>query len=261
MKTTIPILSSMLLCISFAFPNTIIVDINGGGQFTSIQTAILNSSAGDTIKVWPGTYNEQITVNKNITLMGSGYENTIIISNLSPCLTITSGKILWFLISSLADEGIRLNGGVISNCVIQGCSGNGIATNISGGQVINCIITNNGGYGIRADISNGTRISVINCISWSNGDKGFNGQHYVTAMSSLSCIDLSYSNGSTFYTAGNQGCINLDPSFKDRMISESLKVLLVGILEIRHYTILMDHKVTWAILEDQIVQSIQRFMK
>ncbi len=40
--------------------------------FSSINAAIIASSAGDTIKVCPGLYNENVNVNKTLTLNGSG---------------------------------------------------------------------------------------------------------------------------------------------------------------------------------------------
>ncbi len=50
-------------------PTTIIVDINGTGNYTSIQEGINNSVNGDTILVYPGTYFENINYNgKNITV-------------------------------------------------------------------------------------------------------------------------------------------------------------------------------------------------
>jgi len=39
-------------------------------QFPTIQAAINAASSGNTVKVLPGTYTEQITINKNLTLMG-----------------------------------------------------------------------------------------------------------------------------------------------------------------------------------------------
>ena len=48
---------------------TYIVDISGGGDFTSIQEAIDNASSGDTIYVWEGEYFENIVVNKSISLI------------------------------------------------------------------------------------------------------------------------------------------------------------------------------------------------
>ena len=57
---------------------TIVVDGQGGGNYTSIQQAIDNSTDGDTIQVWAGTYQENIVVNRSISLLGNGTNETII---------------------------------------------------------------------------------------------------------------------------------------------------------------------------------------
>ncbi|MGA1873718.1 MAG: hypothetical protein ACMUHY_08600, partial [Thermoplasmatota archaeon] len=56
---------------------TWVVDQGGSGDFTTIMGAVNAASDGDTILVNPGTYGEQVAINKNgITLMGSGPRNT-----------------------------------------------------------------------------------------------------------------------------------------------------------------------------------------
>jgi parallel beta-helix repeat protein len=57
---------------------TIIVDPAGGGDCTKIQNAIDNASDGDTILVWAGTYNEDLYVNKTVSIIGNGSSNTTI---------------------------------------------------------------------------------------------------------------------------------------------------------------------------------------
>ncbi|MCX6227084.1 MAG: pectinesterase family protein [Bacteroidia bacterium] len=218
-KITILLIALIGLSIN-VYGRTIIVDINGAGQFRSIQTAISNSSANDTIKVWPGTYVEQITLNKNIVLMGSGFENTKIVGTFDPTITMSSGKILWFQISSMSGNGILLSGKgtTVSNCVIRSCSGSGIVSNIdqSVSNVINCNILSNGGYGIWA--YRGGCINVVNCIARWNSAGDYDGYDY-----GWGPLNLSYSNGGGSNTSGNQGCINLDPRFvssEDLHISE-----------------------------------------
>jgi len=58
---------------AYAAPSTLIVR-NG----ESIQEAINNASSGDIIYVLSGTYQENIVINKSITLIGENRENTII---------------------------------------------------------------------------------------------------------------------------------------------------------------------------------------
>jgi len=49
---------------------TLIVDDNGSGDYTSIQTAIDDASGGDEIEVKAGQYGEDVTVDKQLTLEG-----------------------------------------------------------------------------------------------------------------------------------------------------------------------------------------------
>jgi len=50
-----------------------------GGDFTSIADAVAAAKDGDTIKVQPGTYVEAIVIDKDITLMGDGPREDIVI--------------------------------------------------------------------------------------------------------------------------------------------------------------------------------------
>jgi len=95
----------------------------------------------------------------------------------------------------------------VRNCLITACSQVGILAATAGdnGLVQNCTITYNGSYGVEArSDANGT-ITVSNCIARPNGNNGFYGYR--------STCNLSYSNGSTVWTAGNQGVIDIDPQF------------------------------------------------
>ncbi len=49
---------------------TLTVNISGGADYTRIQDAIDNASAGDTILVYSGTYYENVNVNKQLNLSG-----------------------------------------------------------------------------------------------------------------------------------------------------------------------------------------------
>jgi hypothetical protein len=199
-------LSILLTATTFtAYSRTFIVDINGGGNFTSIQAGINAASTNDTVKVYPGTYNEQINLNKNIVLMGSGYENTVITGSFDPTVTMSAGKMQWFMISSQGGGGVYLNGGILRNCVIVGCMKDGILmTTNSTASVINCVIYNCGYYGIYAWA--GGTLNVTNCISFNNGNNGFGSAYGST-------LNLSYSCGSRYGTSGNQGWIDQNPQF------------------------------------------------
>ncbi len=47
-------------------------------NFSTIQSAVNAASAGDTIRISPGTFVEQVTIDKDLTLIGSGVDATII---------------------------------------------------------------------------------------------------------------------------------------------------------------------------------------
>ena len=49
--------------------STIVVDGNGGGDYTTIQSGVDNATDGDTVEVQPGTYSEQVVLEKNISLV------------------------------------------------------------------------------------------------------------------------------------------------------------------------------------------------
>ncbi len=63
---------------NFCQSNTYYVDISGNGDFISIQDAINSASNGDTIVVRQGEYNEQIIIDKSLTITGENKEKTII---------------------------------------------------------------------------------------------------------------------------------------------------------------------------------------
>ena len=191
----------------FASATITIVDNNGAGQFTSIQLAIDNANSGDTIQVWPGTYNGAININKNVVLQGSGYENTILTSTANPTVTMSNGLIKWFMISSTMGSGIQITNGHIHNCVIKGCATYGIyCNNGTTGYVQNCNILNNGGQGVHVP-EGGGYLYVVNCIGRNNGSYDFDGTYGNPQ------INLSFSDGSQYYTYNNQGTFNSDPIF------------------------------------------------
>lgn len=59
---------------------TLTVRINGSGQFTEINAAILAASPGDTIDIGPGVFSENIDLYKGVILQGAGIAQTEIIA-------------------------------------------------------------------------------------------------------------------------------------------------------------------------------------
>lgn len=62
-----------------AADGTIVVDQGGGGTVTTITDAVAMAEDGDEILVRPGTYDESITITKDITLRGEDRDSVIIL--------------------------------------------------------------------------------------------------------------------------------------------------------------------------------------
>ena len=115
------------------FPNIIIVDQSGGGNYTYIQEGINNADNGDTVLVYPGTYYENINYyGKSITVASLFLttQDTIYISQ-----TIINGNQNGSVVEFVSGEGL--------NSIIKGFSiTNGFASytdSIPGGGGIKCI--------------------------------------------------------------------------------------------------------------------------
>ncbi len=125
---------------------TLTVDDDGNAEYETIQEAIDAAENGDTIRVWEGTYYENVVVNKSISLIGDGIETTTIDGGSGDVVQIT---VNWVNLSGFdiignkdwKDAGIRVesNHTIISN--------NRCATNNHYGMYLldssHCTIENN----------------------------------------------------------------------------------------------------------------------
>lgn len=85
----------------------------GAGNWSKIQDAIDNASVGDTVRVYAGTYYEDILINKSLNLIGNGSTNTTIIGNgTRDVIKITTNlvNITGFNITN-GTSGIKIEGG------------------------------------------------------------------------------------------------------------------------------------------------------
>jgi hypothetical protein len=113
-----------------------------GGAFNSsdkpLQDAINYSSGGDTIFVYNGTYNESLTINKSLTLIGEHRDTTFIDGMGADCITVTdvvtqvNVEIKGFTIHN-GSAGIYIESGVVTVTV----SDNNISANAYGGVQVN----------------------------------------------------------------------------------------------------------------------------
>jgi len=124
---------------------------NEPGNYTKIQYAIENATAGDTIFVYVGKYYENIFIDKPLTITGENRNNTIIDGNyLGDTVTINAEGIIFqnFTIINgktnnsldIAKAGIRITG---SNNVIKGNIIRDNQLGIFGLRVTNLTICNN----------------------------------------------------------------------------------------------------------------------
>ena len=163
------------------FGDKIIVDIEGGGDYTSIQDAIDSSTDGDVVEVWPGIYHEHINFyGQKITVTGKDPNDINIIystvidgdmsgnvvvfdsvedgSSVLRGLTLTNGYngVSCYYSSPFIDKCVIQNNdagisGYNSNAAVSGCiimENHGTAIENCHGGIRNCQITQNGGTGI-----------------------------------------------------------------------------------------------------------------
>lgn len=122
-----------------------VLTVGAMGQYATIQEAISAAKDGDTVKILPGTYKENITVNKSITMIGTSKDEVVIqaADESSPVLFIRG----------------------VENIVIDNISfeSNGSVINFSrsSGQVVNCYIAG-GRFGISFS-GDGKTVKVSDC--------------------------------------------------------------------------------------------------
>ena len=197
---------------------TWIVDVNGGGDFTTIPAALNASRTGDTIKVWPGEYRDQVDINKDVTIIGSGYENTKIIADVNPAVILNAGKIMWFTITSNTGTGVKVVGpSVLANCVMRSCQHHGVLISGNNAIVRNCVCAFNNYHGIRGEDVDHRSTVIYNCILYKNSMWGIYARQsgYPNSNRVSGCYNCAYGNGDGGIEGvdGGQGRLNTNPNF------------------------------------------------
>jgi len=106
--------------------DTIIVDQEGSGDYTSIQDAINNSKNGDTVHVYSGNYTELLTIDKSISLIGIGDPLVYHVEEDTTNIMITADnvKIENFTVINKNDGKVILSNNIYvdsSKVIIQNC--------------------------------------------------------------------------------------------------------------------------------------------
>ncbi len=163
----------------YAKVNKRVVNDDTGMIYSSIQLAINNASAGDTILLWSGTYNEKISIKKPLNIMGNGSANTVINGNNTG--TVIRVESNWVNISGVKVTGGPAYTGILlyeaDNCRIENCTveGNGDGICITGSSyntIKNNDIRNNAGVGVKTESSPVTKELVASTYRGGVNDYG-----------------------------------------------------------------------------------------
>jgi parallel beta-helix repeat protein/predicted outer membrane repeat protein len=209
------------------------------GDFATIQEAINAAVEGDIIGVSEGTYTENITISKDITIKSaSGASTTIIDGNsLGSVVTFSGGVTTSAVLDGFTiQNGLAEKGGgiycdssspTITNCTITGNSassdysysgyGAGIYCDSSSSTITNCTISNNSGSNNGGGIycTESSSLTITDCTIAGNsastidiiiGGYGEGGGIYCTESSSLTITDSKIKNNYGFHGSGGIYC-------------------------------------------------------
>ncbi|MFC1983654.1 right-handed parallel beta-helix repeat-containing protein [Chloroflexota bacterium] len=136
----------------------------GATPYSAIQSAINAASSGDNITIQAGTYTEDLSIDKSVTLTGAGATTTKITgSGVAPAITIGDYYVTIQGLDidvagypGISIDDLRTNTVTIEDVVIEGNSSHGIyagTVKLSGIlNVLDCIIADNGGHGIYIEL-------------------------------------------------------------------------------------------------------------
>lgn len=153
------------------------IRVGAGGQYRTISEAVKSAQPGDTILVGPGTYVENIVVDKPITVVSTNGASATVVKAAD-----TSKDVLLLSGSDIAIQGFTITAGKMgvtfghtSNCALIKCVVNG---NVFGvylaGATGNLVANNNlnsNGFGVYLDGSSGNKLSG-NTASYEKGGGG-----------------------------------------------------------------------------------------
>jgi len=165
-------------------------DSNSGtsrdNAFATIQRAMDEAIDGDTIVVWPGLYQEEVTFNRKVVTLQSADDAAVV--------TAPNGYAFSFY-------GAESSMSVLRNFVITGCCDAGIFCSGASPKLTNLTIADNQS-GIAA--YDGADPAITNCILWNNA----NGDLF-QCQARYSCVQQSSTVGR------DTGNISTDPLFAD----------------------------------------------
>jgi|GEM_PF-6766448 len=133
--TTLILAVLALAFVGTASAKTWYVDDDGGQDFTRIQAAVVAASDGDTIYVYEGYYNEIVTLDKELTVIGANKTTTIIDgNNIKDVVKITADNCF------LSGFTVKNSGGSYAGVKIYEGKNANVSGNIIAGHVCGIII-------------------------------------------------------------------------------------------------------------------------
>jgi parallel beta-helix repeat protein len=158
--------------------NTAVIVVGPGQAFTTIQSAIDSAGTydGDTIRVWAGTYPENVAVSKQLTIMGNGSANTIIdASGTGNAVTITaSGAAIMNFTMTGGDIGIMVQSvpstTILNNTVSSNNQCGMLIFDSDNNNIANNTASNNNGFGGIYIYSSDSNNLAGNTITTNNAD-------------------------------------------------------------------------------------------
>jgi predicted outer membrane repeat protein len=164
------------------------LDVCGTCTYTTINGALSAAASGDTIKVAAGTYNEQVVLGKNVSIVGAGSGSTTITTTSNPPLHVagtTAAALSGFTIEPVDayDQAITVAAAAVDLTDV-------VVTDVSGSSNGQCVAISGA-----SDVAM-TDVTLTNCdTTW-----GYGGAIYVSA-SSLSLTSSSVSSSYAYQGA------------------------------------------------------------
>jgi parallel beta-helix repeat protein len=162
--------------------NTLYVGGSGPGNYTRIQDAVDNTSDGDTVFVYNGTYQERVTIEKAIKLLGEEKNTTIIDGRYSEGIIIliksSNVTVHEFTLKNCIEDGYaqafylqnqsrQIENIYISDCIMKSNDKGIYFKNVADLSVSSCHIHHNKAPSIAGLDS--TNITISDCIINNNG--------------------------------------------------------------------------------------------
>ncbi len=147
------------------------------GTYATISAAVAAASAGDTIQVCPGTYNEQVTINKTLTLVGAkaGVDARTRATTGESIINSSCGPVQIFADNVVLD-GFTVQGATdLDPCYIAGIYTNPGGFGYDGGYKIRNNIVQNNIIGIELDNTGALQTTVERNLIQNNNNPGPDG--------------------------------------------------------------------------------------